>query len=115
MNLGKLKYLNSEERQLYRDYKAGAIQRDYTFELTEQEFKDLIYSECYYCGLRGTRRGGNKNGLLVNGIDRLDNLKGYETDNCVACCTVCNKMKSNLTEKEFMTKVKQIYLYRYEE
>ena len=36
-------------------------------------------------------------------IDRKDSNKGYSADNCVSCCFLCNKLKSNFfTEKEFI-------------
>ena len=33
---------------------------------------------------------------LYNGIDRKDNYKGYVIDNCLPCCTICNKSKRDL-------------------
>jgi hypothetical protein len=53
--------------------------------LTEPEFNTLIQKSCFYCNY--------KNEKEVLGIDRLDNLKGYTTENCVTACKVCNRMK----------------------
>ena len=37
-----------------------------------------------------------------NGIDRKDNTRGYEPDNCLPCCGLCNRMKSALSYGDFM-------------
>ena len=47
--------------------------------------------------------------ISYNGIDRLDNSKGYEKENTVTCCGICNKMKLTLTLKEFIEQCSQIY------
>ena len=44
----------------------------------------------------GTKRGGTLE------VDRKDNTKGYEIDNCVLACAVCNNAKSDkFTYEEF--------------
>ncbi len=63
----------------------------------------LITSECTYCG----RLSGWPD--TRNGIDRVDNHKGYHKDNCVTCCTVCNTGKGDRTLEEFMAWVSAIY------
>lgn len=38
---------------------------------------------------------------FYNGIDRLDNTKGYTPENSVACCKHCNSLKGDrLTPEE---------------
>jgi len=37
----------------------------------------------------------------VDGVDRVDNTKGYTKENCVPCCKICNRLKSDLTKEEF--------------
>lgn len=49
--------------------------------------------------------------ILVNGIDRIDSSKGYNKENCVPCCFLCNKMKSNLYYKDFLHHIGKIYKY----
>ncbi len=41
--------------------------------------------------------------IYVNGIDRVDNERGYLTDNTVPCCWECNDMKATSTAEEFIT------------
>jgi 5-methylcytosine-specific restriction endonuclease McrA len=39
----------------------------------------------------------------VQGIDRVDNSIGYTPDNCVPCCTQCNRIKlDHLTYEEML-------------
>ena len=40
--------------------------------------------------------------------DRLDNNRGYEKENIVLCCTIANKMKNILSQKEFYQICKDI-------
>jgi hypothetical protein len=37
-----------------------------------------------------------------NGIDRVDNSKGYILGNCVPCCSWCNRAKADGTLAKFM-------------
>lgn len=46
--------------------------------------------------------------FIYQGIDRLDNQKGYEIENCIPCCYVCNKAKGNRNQKEFIEHCKVI-------
>lgn len=71
--------------QFFKDYVLSAIEREYSMELQFDDFKDLVLSPCYYC--KSSIEGE------VNGIDRVDNSKGYSKENCVACCQVCNRIK----------------------
>jgi hypothetical protein len=57
-------------------------------ELTTQEYIDLIKHPCFYCG------------DISTGLDRLDNLENYTFDNCVSCCTVCNRIKADIFNYE---------------
>lgn len=90
--------LTRDEGTLYKRYKYSAEEREYKFELSTNSFKRLIYSNCYYCGIEPKQIHGQ---LLYNGIDRLDNNKGYNSDNCLACCKVCNRGKSTMNSDEF--------------
>ena len=54
---------------------------------------------CSYCGVN----------IKTIGIDRVDNTKHYELNNCVSCCSTCNKMKMNLTKDKFIDKILEIF------
>jgi len=100
--------------RLYDKYKRGAINRNYNFELTKEEFRNIILSNCHYCGVKPlqTIYGKNNGKFLYNGIDRVDNAIGYVNTNVVACCTMCNRMKGILDYFEFLNKINQIYVQR---
>jgi len=96
------------------EYKRSAKKREHTWNLTKAEFKKLIYQPCFYCGrepsaLKYERLQG---GIVVNGIDRIDNSVGYRADNCHACCAVCNKAKGTLDKDAFLSLAREVYLYR---
>lgn len=66
---------------------------EYFFRLTELEFQKIILDPCHYCGLQPSFREA--------GIDRVNNKIGYEYDNCVSCCSVCNFIKGDLDVADF--------------
>lgn len=45
---------------------------------------------------------------IYSGIDRVDNNKGYEDNNVVACCWKCNNAKAQQTKDEFLMWAKLI-------
>lgn len=53
--------------------------------LTKEEYLELVQKACIYCNYY--------NNDEINGIDRLDNTKGYILENCATCCRFCNRMK----------------------
>jgi hypothetical protein len=68
-------------------------------ELTEEEIKEFFKEECFYCGELGN-----------NGIDRIENDIGYNVDNCVSCCSMCNYMKACLDPITFIDRAKFILI-----
>ena len=92
--------------QLYNSYKTGAKNRNYSFEVSFDQFKDLCSKECNYCGRVGvTNRIRNSTyktcSLKYNGLDRYDNSRGYELSNIVTCCETCNYAKGEQTFEQF--------------
>lgn len=94
-------------------YKTNAKKRNYEFSLTNEEFRSLTKQNCFYCGIPpGTamvRKRTFFGNYTYNGIDRVDNTKGYLLDNCVTCCSVCNYSKLDRTHKEFVEWVAKVY------
>lgn len=84
---------------LYSSYKLScAEQRGYNFELTIEEFRHLTGSNCFYCNKEPQQKKKSKySQYLYNGIDRVDNTKGYTLDNTVSCCMDCNSKKAGVT------------------
>lgn len=86
----------------YHSYKMGSKKRNLTFNLSLVIFTHLILSKCWYCGKLES----------FNGIDRVDNTKGYTEDNVVSCCKICNYMKRDTTAKDFLDTAKRITEYQ---
>ena len=47
--------------------------------------------------------------FYYNGVDRVDNQKGYTVNIIVPCCKRCNVANSDLTLEEFYSWVQEIY------
>lgn len=111
----KIPNVNSSFTETYRSYKQGAIKRNLSFELSKEEALDFFNGLCYYCKAEPTNIGRNRhNEFRYNGIDRLDNNIGYIKENCVSCCKICNRMKSNHTMESFKNHIKTLYRKFYE-
>ncbi len=94
-----------------RSYKRDAKYRNLTWLLTEQEFDRLTGSNCYYCGEFPSNRHTSdyrSGDFIYNGIDRIDNNRGYESDNVVPCCFRCNEMKHTYTMSEFVAHARKV-------
>jgi len=96
---------------VYCAYRKGARDRGLAFELTKEEMRVLVESPCAYCGSPPAHRPTHRN--LVgsydwNGVDRVDNTKGYIAGNCVSCCSQCNWAKGNLTFDDFWRWVERV-------
>jgi len=110
--LSRLPKGESNFNQVYGYYKRNAKAANLPFKLTKIEFKKLTQQNCTYCGktpLQIINRPRHNGKFIYNGIDRIDNSKGYIEGNCAPCCKICNLMKRTLSYKEFINKIKQIY------
>lgn len=84
----------------------GAKSRGLSFSLTDDEFRRLTSSFCFYCGAAPSRtvkptKGAKSGNYICNGIDRIDSSLGYVIENCVACCWTCNHAKSSMAVDKF--------------
>lgn len=90
--------------KLFRNYKQGAKDRKLCFNLTKEQFKKIVKSNCSICGIEPKQiiKDKTTNGpFIYNGIDRIDNKVGYTLDNCRPMCKTCNFSKRDLTEVEY--------------
>jgi hypothetical protein len=70
----------------------------------------MIKGHCSYCGSEPRNVAKAFNGDFgYNGLDRIDNTKGYEPGNVVTCCFICNNAKRTLSVAEFMGWAKALY------
>lgn len=99
------KSLNTSLYDIYIHYIHNAKVRKIFWNLTEDNFKDIIIKPCLYCG-QFTKTLEN---ISYSGIDRIDSLKDYSINNCVPCCKLCNMMKNKFSKAQFLLKVEQIY------
>ena len=74
--------------------KRDARNRGIAWRLTDAEAMGLFQGDCYYCGAPGP-----------GGIDRRDNEPFYRPSNAVSCCWKCNRMKSAMSEKQWLAHV----------
>lgn len=82
----------------YTTYKSEAVRRNIIWDLTKEQTIKLFKEKCEYCAIN--------DGL--NGIDRIDSTKPYNTNNSITCCAICNKMKLTHTKRQFILIVKCI-------
>src|SRR5208337_774949 len=99
-------------RTLYWRYRHRAKSRGILFELNFSDFEQIVSKECRYCGLPPSRVAKTQSGKQTqkyNGVDRRDSQLGYCLDNCVSCCWVCNRWKSDMSIDEFLAHTVKIY------
>ena len=85
----------------FREYADGAAKKNVEFNITIEEFTEVVIKPCYYC------KKYNENEVL--GIDRIDSFKGYVKGNILPACETCNTMKKQLTMKEFAKHITLLY------
>lgn len=120
--------------QKYATYKRDVLKRGLEWNLSHDEFNDMIQKKCYYCNsdpilwspyltkdnnIRKSYSNKMNNysymyetRIKINGIDRLNSKIGYNINNCVPCCTKCNIMKNAYTENDFLLQIKKIYEFK---
>lgn len=101
--------LKNPKEFVYEKYSYNSMMRNLDFLLTLEEFSKLIKMNCFFCDSPPNNRWKMKrkknNELIYNGIDRIDNNKGYFLENCVTCCSVCNRAKGTMSLKEFKEQI----------
>ena len=104
---------NNQVTTLFERYSKNAKNRGYSFNLSIEIFKNLIEKPCYYCGAVDSDYSHKTiKYLKINGIDRVNNDVGYELDNCVSCCKICNIMKQTLSEEIFLNHIDKIFKFQ---
>lgn len=101
------------EKKLFGDYKK---EKRREFSLSFEEFREIVNSNCFYCGCKPFTLRGNKTKSktkLLNGIDRINSNIGYKTKNCVSCCINCNRAKNNMSLENFEIWIKKICKYKF--
>jgi len=76
--------------------------------LTFDEFLSFVDKKtCHYCGakLPWEPHASTLKTSSSYFLDRINNNQGYTAANCVPCCTICNKTRSNIFTHEEMLKI----------
>ena len=95
---------------VYYSYMANAKKRGYSWQITKEQFREIVAKDCFYCGGHPSNAAGNKHGtFMYNGIDRMDKGIGYIHGNIVPCCKRCNRAKMNDSVAEFVDMIKSVY------
>lgn len=92
--------IDKKIKKQFREKVKNSLTRGYNFELTLEQFANLIINNCYYCN------NINKKGF--NGIDRMDNNIGYLIENCVPSCSICNYMKGSKSKEDYLKYIKDL-------
>ena len=80
----------------------SAKKRKKQLDFTYAEIGVLMQLPCEYCG----------DNSKYNGIDRVDNSKGYTKDNSVPCCEKCNYGKNVYSATEYIEHCKRVADFR---
>lgn len=120
------KYYTTKAKQQHDENKKRGRERHYTVDsrfsyaksratkngkgwhLSLDDYQKLITQSCHYCSncLAPKKASGV-------GLDRIDNTKGYQLDNVLPCCGVCNSIRNDyLSVKETEIAVSAIVTYR---
>lgn len=86
-------------------YKRNAKKRNLDWLLSNEEFFHLVNASCFYCGGSPNNHistTSKKSSATYNGIDRIDNKKGYIDGNVVSCCKLCNLAKRDMDVNDFL-------------
>lgn len=86
-----------EYAQTFNAYRSRAKQKGIAFELSKEQFLEMLLSACYYC--RST---------IEIGVDRKNSTVGYTPQNSVPACRICNYGKNKSTEEEFVAYINRI-------
>lgn len=114
----KRKYGEASFNILYKGYRRNARIRNLIFDITKEEFKILTQQNCFYCNeiplqsVTANSRFSHNGNYFYNGLDRIDNTKGYILDNIAPCCGKCNLSKRNMSKDNFLDLVKKIYEFK---
>jgi hypothetical protein len=101
----------SAKRSVLSRYKFSARERDFEWGLSDVDFECLTQSACQYCGCAPamvSTNPGDNGSFVYNGIDRVNNTKGYVLGNVVPCCQKCNQAKLTYSVSDFLTWARRV-------
>ncbi len=84
--------------KIFKVYQWAAKRRGISFNLTYEQFLTFWQKPCFY----------SQHGIETIGLDRINNDVGYEMNNVVPCCAICNRMKADMSQEQFRAHVRSI-------
>jgi len=94
------KYGKSDLEKKFKKYKKNALDNDIEWEISSDEFKLMVESNCDFCSEL----------FHLNEIIRIDNNKSYVKTNCMTCCQTCANIKNDDSTVLLMEKIKIILI-----
>lgn len=95
-----------------KTFKDGAEKKGKQFLLSREQFEQLIFGACAYCGEEPSLEMKTLRPFKRSTIDRVDSSAGYTPENCVSSCHMCNMMKRHHSVENFLARIKRIFEYR---
>jgi hypothetical protein len=80
-------------------YRKSARLKGIEHQMSDVKMLEFLKSDCFYCGAQPNP---------LNGIDRVDNSRGYVDGNVVTACRICNYAKRDMSLEEFKTWILQV-------
>lgn len=106
VNVGKNNNIRKHIDSRYPEYRTNAKRRNLNFNLTSEQFAEIVKQPCHYCDSYSIDRNIKSRG---NGVDRKNSEIGYTKENCVPCCATCNFVKNNMNYGDFVQYIKKLY------
>ncbi|MEK6881702.1 MAG: hypothetical protein AABY22_18930 [Nanoarchaeota archaeon] len=97
-NKDKVYLYSQTPKRRFGAYFHGAKARSLEWKLSFEEFMEFWQVPCTYCNSE----------IKTIGLDRIDNERGYTTDNTISCCGICNEMKMDRSAEEFINHCKKV-------
>ena len=97
---------------MFTNRRHSARKRGLEWALTKAQVRTFAGQRCHYCGIEPSsvsHQPGPGADYVYNGMDRVDNSRGYTIDNVVTCCVTCNKAKNTMTQGEFARWIVRVY------
>jgi hypothetical protein len=94
--------------KVWQSYRTKAKKRNIKFELTREQFENLIEQPCHYCNQIINKLTHYEKEFIYSGVDRMDSNLGYNKENCVPCCKICNRSKSDMSYEKFIHHIQTI-------
>lgn len=119
------RYAASTINIAYANHRYGA-KTDGRKPLDRTDWDKIVFQPCHYCGRKDVKNRAHnfiKNNAFLhpsseelerfrvemNGVDRIDSSRGYDVENCLPCCGMCNRMKNSHPQNLFLDHIRRVY------